>query len=636
MMSGKTIPSTNYVTSNQRIMATIQTAPLTKDCNIGVGGFFSPTKGHSSILNSSRVKLVIDNEIYEPYDDEERSVVTERKYIKDTNIICITWESGGILVKDKYYIPPELDVLVHEITVQNNTASGKSVKLYGFLETLLGAKVDYRKGVCEEAYYDKDSECIIIASPNGDHIVYGFDRTPSEYQIGEVCGKTDVYFDLEDKTLSGNERLERVVANGAIGVDFGVLEPQAMQAIRLCIGRADSAEAAKEQYRAFCAGKDTFLESVKTYWSSWLSKGASIGTVEGLDERVPDLFARGKVVLKYHQTEEGVLFGGSNADAYQGAIQARNSCYSQRCLDRLGYHDEAEMSYELFTEFKVGDNRFSSADENDQLGTIIHCFFEHYKFTRDIAFLKKHYAFVSRFANALVDMIDPHAGLIYSERSIHEYVRISRGFETYVNVMAYRGIADAASIAATLDNQQDEKCWSESAGKLQQAILDKLYCPTQRTFVKRLYQGKRDTLPAVSMITPALFGVIDAKDERVSSTLDYVMQHIWDKEIGGLYRYPLKYQPWDEIPFGGPWVTYTSWLCRVYIKRGELDKARQCINWVVENSPIDTNTIPEHFSVKLQNRRGFHRVYTTPTVPETWATAEFIMAVLDYQEAIQA
>ena len=80
-------------------------------------------------------------------------------------------------------------------------------------------------------------------------------------------------------------------------------------------------------------------------------------------------------------------------------------------------------------------------------------------------------------------------------------------------------------------------------------------------------------------------------------------------------------------------MTYTSWLGRVHVLRGELDKAEELIRWALRNIPEDSNLIPEHFSVAHAGRRGFHRIYLDPSTPELWATAEFLRFVNTYRKA---
>jgi GH15 family glucan-1,4-alpha-glucosidase len=145
--------------------------------------------------------------------------------------------------------------------------------------------------------------------------------------------------------------------------------------------------------------------------------------------------------------------------------------------------------------------------------------------------------------------------------------------------------------------------------------------------------GLRDPLPAISMLAPALFGLIDPLEETVTRSIEYLRKHLWDPEMGGLYRYPLHLQPWQELPYGGPWVTYTSWLGRVHVLRGEMGMAADLIKWAVANIPRDSNLVPEHFSVAHCGRRGFHRIYLDPSAPEVWATAEFLRFVHAFREA---
>jgi len=111
------IPSESFVTSNARIMATVKTGQLTLDHNIGISTLHSPTKYNAPILYSSRVKLLVDGEFCDPYDDELESVVTERGYVPGTNIIYDKWRADGLSVTDSYFIPPELDVLIQQVQI---------------------------------------------------------------------------------------------------------------------------------------------------------------------------------------------------------------------------------------------------------------------------------------------------------------------------------------------------------------------------------------------------------------------------------------------------------------------------------------------------------------------------------------
>jgi GH15 family glucan-1,4-alpha-glucosidase len=230
-------------------------------------------------------------------------------------------------------------------------------------------------------------------------------------------------------------------------------------------------------------------------------------------------------------------------------------------------------------------------------------------------------------------LADPANGLIYSERAIHEFVAISRGYETYVNVMAWRGLSDAAHMTARRGDRTKASLYESAAGQLQAAIVREMIDPETGSFVKRIHMGRRVALPAISALAPALFGAVEPHDPAVASSIKHLKQHIWDRHIGGLHRYPLSLQPWQEHPYGGPWITYTSWLGRIHLLRGELDEARELIAWALRNIPADSNLIPEHFSTAHTGKRGFHRIYLDPSTPELWATAEFLRFARLYRTA---
>ena len=393
-------------------------------------------------------------------------------------------------------------------------------------------------------------------------------------------------------------------------------------------GAGDSLDGIINKFRG---DEDLYARTVD-YWQNWLERGVDLGDLSEFGPHADDFRKTGYIMLKTHQSLDGVLMCGSTAADYQGAVAARNSCYSQLGLARLGYCDEVKAGFKYFLDFKVGDDRFCSPDENDQFGTIIHSFKCCYDLTGDLDYIKDNYAGLKKFARTIISLIDHKVWLIYSERSIHEFPAISRGYETYVNVMACRGLLDAAFLAG-LVNDPDQSMIQENAELIRSAILDRLYSTEKQTFAKRIYKGKLDLTPAISMYCPALFDIVDADDPKVTTTIEYLLNHIWDEKVGGLYRYPPELVPWESSPYVGPWVTYTAWLGKIFIKRGDFRRAAECITWIMDNCPLDSCTVPEHFSINHHGRRGYHRVYYYPAIPETWATAEFLSLLYDYQKA---
>lgn len=626
------VPTESFFVANERVMAAVCGGQLTVDHVMGVSAFHAPAKDSPTLIQSTRLLLSVDGDFAEAVDLEEGGAIIERRFIDGSQAVRVIWRGAGLEVEDVYFIPPELDAVIQRSSIRNISANPHRLKIYGILYPQLGSPVPHKKGICQEGRYVRDHACVLIEDTKKNVLAFGFGEMPTEFQLGEVCGITDVYYDLEDDALSGNEMVRRVTPNTALAIDAGSLPAGETRVVELCLGHAsDSASAVAliERFRR---------ESPRLWLSHEAHAGAIIrraepalpGAGHEFGTRLDDVVRRAVLVLRSILRPDGAPMGGIHC--YQNVGQTRNGSYILNVLDQLGFHNETRGGYEFYLNFRVGDERYSSPDENDQLGTVLHVLRRRLDLSGDMELIETHSGKITALADRLSALMDARLGLIYSERAIHEYVSISRGYETYVNTMAWRGLCDASAMAGRLGLDAERKRYSEAADGLRDGVLKRLIDPSRGVFVKRLYMGRHDSTPAISMLTPALFGLIEPEDVVVTRTIDYLKDKIWDRRIGGLYRYPLHLQPWDEHPYGGPWVTYTSWLGIVHLLRGEREKAGDCIRWVLDNVPRDSNLIPEHFSVQHIGRRGFCRIYLQPATPEIWATAEFVRLVMKYSE----
>lgn len=629
-MNNSRIPTESFFVANDRIMAAICGGQLTTDHHLGLSHFYAPAKDSPTLIQSTRIGFVVDGRLIGAYDHDDRTCVISRGYADEAHAVRIVWQEADLEVTDLYFIPPDQDVVIQRVTVRNKAARARDVKLVGLLYPQLGSPIPHMKGACKEARFEAAEGCLLIEDLKGNVLAFGFDRVADEHQVGEVCGATDVYYDLEDLTLSGNSRVAGVVALGAVGLQWKALQPGEERTVDVCLGRAATQAGALAEFARFKESRAAAWPACVAYWRGIEDRSRKFALADEFGPRMKDLIKRSILVTKAILRPDGTVMGG--VTTYHTVGQVRNSCYILVALDELGLSREARGGYEHYANFKLGDNRFLSADENDHLGTIIHVFKEHLDLTGDLALIDQYRQAIFGFGDKLLGLADCRLGLVYSERAIHEFVAVSRGYESYVNTMSWRGLADAAALAQVLGAGAEASRFTEGADRLRQAIVTRLVDPGKGIFVKRIYQGRHDTTPAISMMTPALYGVIDPNDPVVTRTIQHLLDTIWDKRMGGLYRYPLHLQPWQEHYYGGPWVTYTSWLGRLYLLRGELEKAKALLQWVLDNTPADSNLIPEHFSVQHLGKRGFHRVYLEPSTPEVWATAEFLRFMVAYEK----
>jgi GH15 family glucan-1,4-alpha-glucosidase len=626
-----TIPTESFFVANEQIMAAIGGGQLTTDHNMGLMAFYAPDKDSPTLIQSTRVAIAVDGRLAESYDHTDRTTVIERGYDENTHAVRIRWQAESLDIEDLYFCPPGRHTVIQKVCVRNLAEKTRDVKLFAILYPQLGSPVPHKKGACREASYHPDPGCVIIEDQKGNVLSFGFTQPADEFQVGEVCGHSDVYYDLEDLTLSGQAKVQNVVLNAALALNWPDMKPGEERTVEINLGWAATQAAAVAGHRDFLKSVGSAWDQTRAFWAGHLQRSNAIPTLPEFGPRLPALERRARMVLAAMMLPDGTPMGG--VTTYHNRGQIRNSCYILSIRDELGCHDEARGGYDYYMNYKLGDQRFCSADENDALGTILHIFRERFDMTGDLDLVKKHKAGLFAFADKLVGLADPKNGLVYSERSIHEFVAISRGYEIYVNTMSWRGLADAAVLAGALNCPAEQKRYQEAAAALRRNILKTMVTPDTGIFVKRIYQGKQDSTAGIAMLTPALFGLLEPNDPIVTNTIAHVRKVLWDPQMGGLYRYPLALQPSDEHPYGGPWVTYTSWLARLYILRGELDEAAACIRWVIDNTPADSNLIPEHFSVQHLGQRGFHRVYLSPVTPELWATTEFLRAVMAYAKA---
>lgn len=631
-LPARAIPTESFFVANERIMAAVCGGQLTTDHVLGLSAFHAPAKDSHTLIQSTRLLLVVDGQPVEAFDDDVNGSVVERGFVNDSMAVRVVWRGAGLEVEDTYFIPPTLDVVVQRSRIRNISGQPRRVKLFAILYPQLGSPIPHKKGLGKEACYHRDTGCVLVEDLHQNVLVFGLGETPTEFQVGEVCGRTDVYYDLEDQALSGNERVTMVTPNAALGLDVGTLPTGVERVVEMALGHAPDQPAARSLYRRYLAAGSTLWTEHQAAWARVLTQAQPALPVSAHEfgPRLEPVLRQGVQVLRAILRPDGAPMGGIHC--YQNVGQVRNGSYILNVLDELGFGVETRGGYEFYLQFRVGDERFSSPDENDQLGTVLHVLRQRLDLTGDLALIEKHEAKILTMVDRLIGLIDRRIGLIYSERAIHEFVAISRGYETYVNTMAWRGLEDAAELARRLNRSDEQARYADAAASLRERVLKHLVHPELGVFVKRLYRGEPIALPAISALTPALFGLVDARDPVVTRTIAHLMEHIWDKEIGGLHRYPLHLQPWPEHPFGGPWVTYTSWLGRVHLLRGERAQAATCVRWVLDQIPEDSNLIAEHFSVKHRGQRGYGRIYLDPASPEVWATAEFLRLVLRFFE----
>jgi GH15 family glucan-1,4-alpha-glucosidase len=128
-------------------------------------------------------------------------------------------------------------------------------------------------------------------------------------------------------------------------------------------------------------------------------------------------------------------------------------------------------------------------------------------------------------------------------------------------------------------------------------------------FVRRITKdGTFDLRPDVTMMSPVYFQckedhcdtcVLDENPEIITKSINFMVDNLWDPELGMLQRYlPFTEDIETHIHAGnGPWIQYTAMLAQYYFKEGKIERGDTILNQIDKYS-TEEGYIPEHLSTK--------------------------------------
>ena len=115
--------------------------------------------------------------------------------------------------------------------------------------------------------------------------------------------------------------------------------------------------------------------------------------------------------------------------------------------------------------------------------------------------------------------------------------------------------------------------WKDAAARLKEGILTYMWNTRKKTFVKTIRIRESNSIlvdPDNGKYAVADFGVLKDQDDRVISTVTDIVNYLWNKDLGGICRYP-KYEGRNNGDWG-PWLNYTLMTCRHFIRTGNKKK----------------------------------------------------------------
>lgn len=323
-----------------------------------------------------------------------------------------------------------------------------------------------------------------------------------------------------------------------------------------------------------------------------------------------DLLKKSISVLKDLQLKNGGIMASPLTGAYP-YIYTRDAVIVTKAMNRIVMVEDSEKFYyfmrknarienygEVFQRYNInGLPAVTRVHQNDNEGLLLHGIYDTYLHNKSETFLQNMWVLVGQTAKLILSY--SRRDLVKTERSIHEFDKLEKGYEIWCNCAGYRGLKDASKIARILGHDKEAVKWDNKAEKIRKKIFDKMFNKKLGIFMKNT---RYPDFPDMSQLAPFYFGLIEDK-KAIKRTLDYLRLHIWDNETGGFRRFR-RFEVCDDWHWysggSGSWCSLTLMAAKMYKDIGDKKGYGRCLDWIEEIAKKSGGLLPEHIATKTE------------------------------------
>ena len=578
-----------------------------------------------------------------------------------TEVTCTHW-GLGLQLTCRDCVDFDRDVYVRKVEIENLLPMPRDVRLFWHHDFNLWASSEgntayYAPNLQAVIHYK--GKCWMLAN------VCVNDETPDygvhHYAIGvsRAHGAEGTWRDAEDGVLGMN-----AIAQGAVDSTIGA---------HVALDRSATVYywlAAGEDYVAVKLidnlvrerGPEFFLHRVRVYWNQWVNKDDI--PYGDLPDPLVTLYKQSLLILRTQIDNRGAILAANDSDY----LDYNNDTYSYMwprdgalvayALDLAG-QPEVTRNFYLFCkdvmlpegcllhkynpDKSLGSSWHPWADaeghaqlpiQEDETALVIWALWEHYQRYKDVEFIRPLYSpLIRRAGEFMVGYREKHTGLPDASYDLWEE---RHGIHTFTVAAVWAGLRAAAKFAETFGDEKRGERFRQAMAEIKEAAIKHLWDEERQRFVRRItVDRKTGEIDADLNIDSSLYGVFqfgmfDADDPMVVSTMTQIEQRLWCRtDIGGVARYENDYyhqisQDTTNVP-GNPWIICTLWLAEWYIAKAktltELSKALEILDWVRRHT-LESGVLAE----QLHPYNGDPMSVS----PLTWSHATVVMTVREY------
>ncbi len=559
-------------------------------------------------------------------------------------------EATGVELVFNDFVDSEVNAFCRRISIKNTSDQYHDIRLFTHqvFQISRGGRADTAMFVPDENYIlDYKGRCaLLIYGQNQDGEVY------DQFAVGNYAieGKEGTYRDAEDGELSGN-----AVEHG--GVDSVMRFPCGLSGgektrIDYWIIAADSQFSAEKIHHQFLSeGIERRQEMTRQYWQTWLATAS--GKLHEIEDEYVDIIKKSLMVIKVHCDKRGGVVASCDSSIYNfgrdyySYVWPRDGAYAVWPLIRMGFREEPRKLFEFCRDIMTTDGYLMHkyqpdraigstwhpllhgkhkelAIQEDETAVVIYMLGEYYDYSGDHDFVFSLYnTFIQPGANFIANFIDDHTKLPHASYDLWEERFLT---STYTTSVVYQALLTAADFAEIFEYPDDAVKWRAVAAEILEN--SKIFFDESRGAFRKGFLLQEDgsltfdnTLDVSSLYGPLMFAT-DMGSKQIKQTAKAIEETLLDKTpSGGLPRYENDYyfRSYDNYP-GNPWHVTTLWMAQYYIRIGQLDRAKDYVNWSIAHA------VPSGMLSEQVNPITGEIVSVTPLV---WSHAELVNTVLD-------
>jgi GH15 family glucan-1,4-alpha-glucosidase len=546
------------------------------------------------------------------------------------------------------------DIFLRKITITNLAEKERDVRLF-FSHDLHLSESD--TGIT--AYYYPHSDAIIHFKKDRYFLIRGSSGTEGLFQfavgVSEFGGLKGTWKDAEDGVLSKN-----AVAHGSVDSTISlraIIPSYGENVVYYWITAGTNVEEISNLHKTVTENSpQRLIRRSEEYYKNWVNKSEI--DFGDLPSNTVKMFKRSLLLLRTQVDNRGGIIASSDSDILRfnrdtyNYVWPRDGAFVAMGLDAAGYYHITQRFFEfcervirrsgfLYQKYNpdgtwgstwhpwMGINReFQLPIQEDETALVVFSLWNHYQQAKDLEFITSLYEpLISRAAEFMVNYRNSETNLPLPSYDLWEE---NRGISTFTASAVYAGLRAASKFAKIFGDERAEK-YDVAAQEVKDAMLNYLYDEEAGRFLKMIKPDGKESYTKDLTVDSSVygvfeFGVLPTDDPRIEKTMKAVESILWVKtDVGGIARYQNDYyhqvsRDIEKVP-GNPWPICTMWLAEWYIARGELDKGRKLLEWVVNHSS-ESGVFAEQI----------HPYNNQPlsVSPLTWSHSTFVLTVIKY------